>query len=79
MKIYVIKLMGSDSPILASEEDVARVVTATQKGAKLVRVRSSLINPSSISSITRSWTAKETDLDTNDVDIGLLGGAKLIE
>mgnify|MGYP001589655146 CR=1 FL=1 len=74
MKIYSIKLIGGTS-ILGTDEDVARIVVATQKGMKLVRVRGSLINPSSISSITRSWESRPEDLEKEDNEIGALGNS----
>lgn len=76
MRIYTIKLMGG-GVVLGSEEDVKKVVLATQKGVKLVRVRNALINPSSVSSITRSWEAREEDLERDDTSIGMLAESEL--
>ena len=69
MKIYRIDLMGQEKPTYCTQEDVARIVEATNRGIKLVLIRQSLINPSSISRISRSYGADESVLDPIDEDL----------
>lgn len=79
MKLYKIRLIGEKEVIICDQDDVAKVVQATQAGAKLVRVRSSLINPSSIASITRDWSAHVDELELDSPEMGKLTGEKLLE
>lgn len=66
MKIYAIEVMGSDKVVFADEDDVARLVHATQQGVKLVRVRDAFVNPASVSLIRRTYDAVADDLGQND-------------
>ena len=61
-KIYRIELMGRDKAIYATQDDVVKLVEATNRGAKLVLIRQSFINPSSVSSITRDYNEHPEDL-----------------
>ena len=78
MSIYRINLMGGAS-VLCSEEDVAKLVIATNNEFKLVLIGGSLINPSSISSIVRDWNARPEDLEKTSESLkSLLGQKKLL-
>jgi len=69
MKVYKIEIMGSDTPTYADSEDVAKIVKATNSGAKLVLVRNAFINPSSIKRISRAYNTEQTLLESRDEEL----------
>lgn len=68
MKIFAISMMGLDKPIYAKLEDIAKLVKATNSGAKLVMVGQSFINPASISNIVRAFGV-ENEVDVEDEEL----------
>ena len=76
MKIYRIDLMGRNTPIYCTQEDVLKISEATNRGMKLVLIRQSMINPASIGSISRAWDASESQLDPIDEELNLKLGSR---
>ena len=71
-KIYKIEIMGHEDPTYCTQEDVARIVEATNRGLKLVLVRQALINPASVSRVQRAYDVDERALDKADEELNTL-------
>lgn len=69
MKKYAIEIMGKEEKTYATQDDVVKLVNATNAGAKLVLVGQTFINPSSISRIKRVYDIDDSVVDNPDEEL----------
>lgn len=68
-KTYAVEIMGQEKVTYVNQVDVAKIVEGASRGAKLVVVGQSIINPASVSRIRRAWNVDPSEIDRNDEEL----------
>lgn len=69
MKTYAVEIMSQKEPTYIVETDVVKLVQSVNRGAKLVLVGTSFINPSSISRIRRAYDVDASVVEEADPEL----------
>ncbi len=72
MRTYAIELFGQKEPTYAIETDVVKLVKSGEKGAKLVLIGRTFINPSAIQRIRRAYDVNENAIEAPDEELNQL-------
>ena len=68
-KTYAVDIMGKEEATYITESDVVKLVQNTNKGARLVLVGKTFINPASISRIRRVYDIDANVVEETDEDV----------